>query len=182
MSIPRYQPTEKTGPRIATDAFLAVMSNVAASVAVVTTTRSDGTPSGLTVSDFCSVSLDPPLVLVSVAEASGTLTAIRESQAFTLNFLAHGTEDVARTFAASHIDRFAAVEVTPPSLPGAGPILADYVTAYFECALSTEVVAGDHRILIGLVTEGKRLTDDLPLVYHRRRFVELPPDSALSHE
>ena len=176
MRIPRYEPIEKTEPQIATDAFLAVMSNVAASVAVVTTTRSDGTPSGLTVSTFCSVSLDPPLVLISVAEASGTLAAIRESRAFTLNFLSRGTEDIARTFSTPDIDRFATVEITPPSLLEAGPILANYITAYFECVLSTEVVAGDHRILIGLVTDGRTLTDDPPLVYHRRQFVELPPD------
>ena len=165
-----------TSPRITAQAFLATMSNVAASVTVVTTMAPDGTARGLTVSAFCSVSLDPPLVLVSVAGTSGTLEAIRQSQAFTVNFLGRADEGVACIFATSDIDRFVAVPSEPAELSGAGPILTEHVTAYFECELTNEVEAGDHWILIGRVINGEQLSDDVPLVYHRRRFVKLKLD------
>ncbi len=162
-----------TSPRITEEVFLETMSNVAATVTVVTTMAPDGTACGLTVSAFCSVSLDPPLVLVSVAGRSGTLEAIRQSRAFTVNFLGRGNEDEALVFATIDIDRFAKVASVPAELSGAGPILTDHVTAYFECQLTNEVEAGDHWILIGRVINGEQMAGDMPLVYHRRRFVEL---------
>ncbi len=165
-----------TSPRITEEVFLETMSNVAASVTVVTTMAPGGTACGLTVSAFCSVSLDPPLVLVSVAATSGTLEAIRQSRAFTVNFLGHGNEDAALVFATIDIDRFATVASVPAKLLGAGPILTDNITAYFECRLTNEVEAGDHWILIGRVINGEQMADDVPLVYHRRRFVDLKLD------
>ncbi len=62
------------------------------------------------------------------------------------------------------------------TLSGYQAILTDHVTAYFECRLTNEVEAGDHWILIGRVINGEQIADDVPLVYHRRRFVDLKLD------
>ncbi len=178
MSILRDRSVHAGDPplQLPNETFLEVMRNVAATVAIVTTMGKDGAPRGLTVSAFCSVSLDPPLVLVSLSETSGTLDAIRYSRAFTVNFLARGTEETARLFASSDVDRFAKLDVEPPSLVGAGPILTRHITGYLECGLTNEVEAGDHRILIGLATCGEQRRESPPLVYHQRQFVELESD------
>ena len=153
--------------------FLTTMGNVAASVTVVTTFHADGRPTGLTVSAFSSVSLDPPLVLVCLGKDSSTLEAIREHGGYTVNFLAAGTGDLALTMASRSDDRFSEVPFDEPASAFAGPILTDSVYAYFECGLVSEIDAGDHFIFIGRVHAGRFLQERDPLVYWRRGFAEV---------
>ena len=90
-------------------AFRSIVGSFPTGVVVVTAWNGDGTPRGLTISAFCSVSLEPPLVLVCVDKESRTLPAIQASARFAVNVLAEGTEELALKFATKRDDKFDAV-------------------------------------------------------------------------
>ena len=149
------------------------MAGFPSGVVVLTAVGSDGLPHGLTVSAFCPVSLDPPLVLACVDRTSNTLPAIRASGAYTINILAAGHQDLARHMATKAEDKFATLARETAPLAGAGPVLAHHIAAFACCTVEREIEAGDHLVLIGRVREGGVRQGVVPLVYHRRAFIEL---------
>ena len=155
------------------ETFLATMGNVAASVTVVTSVNPDGTPCGLTVSAFSSVSLDPPLVLVCIDKKSTSLDALRQRGGFTVNFMAAGTDELAMAMASKSPEKFSNVDFSEPASERGGPILTDAVYAHFECETESDIDGGDHVVLIGRVVDGQFHGERDPLVYHRRAFVGL---------
>jgi flavin reductase (DIM6/NTAB) family NADH-FMN oxidoreductase RutF len=154
------------------DLFREVMSGFPSGVTVVTAREWRGRVVGLTVSAYCSVSTEPPMVLVCVDDQSNTLPVIRTSRAFTVNVLAAGSEELAARFASKRDDKFAGVVVTEPLLASAGPILAEAAAAFCVCRLERELVVGDHSILIGAVEDAGTF-HDRPLLYHRRTYSAL---------
>jgi flavin reductase (DIM6/NTAB) family NADH-FMN oxidoreductase RutF len=152
--------------------FREIMACFPTGVAVVTAFEGDQ-PKGLTVSSFCSVSLEPPLVLVCVDRTSNTFPAMRAAGGFTVNFLAHGREKLAAVFASKSDDKFSSVGWTPPSTSEGGPILVDDSSAYAVCVTLQAFEAGDHWVFVGQVHEGRVIEDRAPLVYHRRTYVAL---------
>lgn len=162
------------------DTFLNTMSNVAATVTVVTTTDDDGHHSGLTVSAYSSVSLDPPLVLVCIGKDSTTLDPLLSNGGFTVNFMADGSDEVAMQLASKSDDKFRGLELYQPAVEGAGPVLVNETFAYFACRTRQEIDAGDHWVLLGEVEEAEVQDEpEPPLVYCRRAFMGIvarPPD------
>jgi flavin reductase (DIM6/NTAB) family NADH-FMN oxidoreductase RutF len=157
---------------LAPSVFREIMACFPTGVAVVTA-LADGNPRGLTVSSFCSVSLDPPLVLVCVDRLSNTLSALQEAGGLTVNFLAHGRERLAARFASKENAKFEGVSWTHPSTPNGGPILIRDSSAYAVCITQRAFEAGDHWVFLGEVREGGVLESRSPLVYHRRMYVGL---------
>lgn len=147
------------------DAFGAFMTGVT----IVTSTRADGAPVGLTANSFTSVSLDPALLLVCVSGKSRTLPAVRAAQGFAVNILAEGQEALSNRFAGRAEDRFEGVDWHPG--PRGGPILPG-ACGWFDCALDKEVDAGDHIILIGRV-EGFEHLGGAPLGYAKGGYFSL---------
>jgi len=133
-------------------AFRDVMGRLAGGVAVVSALDAGSRPRGLTATAICSVSLDPPLVLACVGREAQTLTAIRASGRYALNFLESGDRSLADRFAAPDGPKFEGVEWTPA--PGGCPVLRQSL-AWVECQVEEEVEAGDHAIFIGLVTTAR---------------------------
>jgi len=152
--------------------FREIMSTFPSGVAIVTATEEGGKPRGLTVSAFCPVSLDPPLVLVCIDKASNSLAAITRSGGFTVNLLASGREELARRYASKAEDKFEGVATRPPKIAEAGPILADDYVAYAACSVHSSVEAGDHIIVVGRVEEGEHRAGVVPLMYGRRVFTD----------
>lgn len=126
------------------DAFGCFMTGVT----VVTTLDGDGRPLGFTANSFSSVSLDPPLLLVSMANASANLPSFAGGRGFAVNILSEGQKDVSATFAKRSEDRFASVYWRRG--PVGSPLIAG-VSAWFDCTLDQAVAAGDHTILIGRI-------------------------------
>jgi flavin-dependent trigonelline monooxygenase, reductase component len=120
---------------------------------------------------LCPVSMDPPLLLVCVDKQSRTLPALRYSQAFVVNILAEGADEISQRFASKHPAKFAGLRWVP-SLVGA-PVLADHVIAHAECRLHRAVDAGDHEVLFGRIEHGL-VYDRSPLVYYRRSYATWP--------
>jgi flavin reductase (DIM6/NTAB) family NADH-FMN oxidoreductase RutF len=154
--------------------FRDIMACFPSGVAIVTT-RSEGDPRGLTVSSFCSVSRQPPLVLVCVDRSSNTLPALIAGGGFTVNFLAEGSEQLASHFASKAEDKFSNLEWTAPTLAEGGPILSADSSAYAVCLIRQKFMAGDHWVFLGEVREGAVVKGRLALVYHQRTYVSIQP-------
>lgn len=150
-----------------------LLSSFPAGVTVVTAFDADGSPRGLTLIAFCGVSLEPPLVLVCVDRGSNTLPAIQHSGGFTINFIGHRSDQVARLMATKAGDKFTHIAWRRPRLPEGGPVLHEDSAAHIVCRTWKALEAGDHWIFIGEVMEGATAEGQLPLVFHRRAFVDL---------
>ena len=125
------------------------------------TLDADGRPQGLTVSAFCSVSLEPPLVLVCVDNRSDTNPGFAHSRLFGVSVLAAHQQDVSERFATLGPDKnrfdFALGPSGAPLVPGA--------VAQLECRLHAAHDAGDHRIYVGEVLRAA-VNPGPPLLYH----------------
>jgi flavin reductase (DIM6/NTAB) family NADH-FMN oxidoreductase RutF len=153
--------------------FREVMATFPSGVVVLTAFGNDGLPRGLTVSAFCAVSLEPPLALACIDKTSNTLPAVQHTGGFTANILAAGREQLARTMATKLTSKFDAISWRPAQSPIGGPILDDDTAAYAVCTLRDTIEAGDHWILIGLVTEGSAKEGVVPMVFSRRGYHQL---------
>jgi flavin reductase (DIM6/NTAB) family NADH-FMN oxidoreductase RutF len=158
---------------IGPELFRDVMACFPTGVAVVTAREVGERPRGLTVSAFCPVSLEPPLVLVCVDRASNTLPALQAAGGFTVNFLAGGREHLAVLYASKADEKFEGIAWRPPATPEGGPVLHEDSAAYAVCVTREAIEAGDHWVFIGEVCEAAVIPDRLPLMYHRRAFVDL---------
>jgi flavin reductase (DIM6/NTAB) family NADH-FMN oxidoreductase RutF len=154
---------------VAKEEFFAIMSAFPTGVAVVTTLDSDGEPRGLTTNALCSVSAEPPLLLVCVDKESRTLPALLHSRRFVVNFLAERRDELARRFASKTDDKFAAVNWEPGL--GGMPCLREDSLAYAECETERELEAGDHVVVTGLVVGGMAPDPvSVPILYFRREY------------
>lgn len=138
-------------------------------VAVVTTVGENGKPVGMTISSFNSVSLDPALILWSIALTAPSLSAFRNHGAFAINILHKDQGDLCMQFARPSEDKFANVEWTP-GYKGV-PVLEDALVT-LECETYKTVEGGDHEVYMGEV-KCIHKTESHPLVFHRGQLVEL---------
>lgn len=150
-----------------------IMACFPSGVAIVTAHEAGIVPRGLTLSAFCAVSLDPPLVLVCIDKSSNTLPALQASGGFTVNFLAGGREHLAVLYASKAEGKFDGIAWSRPVLAEGGPVLHEDSAAYAVCVTRQAIEAGDHWVFIGEVRDGAVIGGRLPLVYHRRAFIEL---------
>jgi flavin reductase (DIM6/NTAB) family NADH-FMN oxidoreductase RutF len=159
---------------IGPDEFRRVLGHFATGVTIVTTCDADARPSGLTVSAFASLSLDPPLVLVCIDHKSQTYPALRESGRFAINVLALGQEALSRRFASTQAGKFdgLAYQISDLKLPLLGAALA-----HIECMTVSTHVEGDHTIFVGRV-ERTGINDGDPLLYFRGRYNRLSSETA----
>ena len=131
-------------PLVLRNAFGAFMTGVT----VVTTLDNEANPLGFTANSFASVSLDPPLVLVCIANGSRNFNAFNNAKGFAVNILSEAQIHVSNTFARPVDDRFFEIEWNIG--PHGSPVFED-VSAWFDCSMFNTVEAGDHLILIGKV-------------------------------
>jgi 3-hydroxy-9,10-secoandrosta-1,3,5(10)-triene-9,17-dione monooxygenase reductase component len=151
--------------------FRAAMGAFPTGVAVVTSRRADGSPSGLTVNSLTSVSLDPLLILVCIDHTASSHGAILESGAFAVNLLGEEDSPLSDVFAQPGRDRrFEGLEWRDG--PTGSPILPRAL-AWIDCRVHQTHVAGDHTIVVGRVEAFDLAGDDRPLVYHRGRYTRL---------
>jgi flavin reductase (DIM6/NTAB) family NADH-FMN oxidoreductase RutF len=157
------------------DQFRSVMRHVPTGVVVVASTMPDGTPVGLAVGSFVSVSLTPPLVGFFVAHASTTWPLIEPLGRFTVNVLAEDDEATCRAFAISGGDKFAGVTWHPS--PMGSPVL-DTALAWFDCTANAVSDAGDHRFVLADVHDLSARSAGRPLVFCHGMYQRLGDHSA----
>jgi 3-hydroxy-9,10-secoandrosta-1,3,5(10)-triene-9,17-dione monooxygenase reductase component len=152
--------------------FRQVLGHFPTGVTVVTT-MVDGRPVGLAVGSFCSLSLDPPLVLFCPAANSSTFPAIRESGVFCVNVLGEDQEEICRAFAGKGPDKFQGIGWKPAAT--GSPVITD-VLAWIDCRVDTIHDAGDHFIVVGRVLDVG--VDDHrggPLIFYRGGYGRFSP-------
>jgi len=149
--------------------FRQLLGRFATGVTILTTTTTNGDPIGMTASSVASVSLDPPLVLVSVDRQNDMHGALGAATHFALNVLSAEQEALSRRFAEVEHHRFEGVAHHPSPL---GVPLIDGALAYIECLRQQAVPAGDHTVFFGLVLRGS-VTDLRPLLYYRGGYAGL---------
>ena len=154
-------------PVITPEDFRRVLGHFAAGVTVITTTDTEGRPTGLTATAFTSVSLDPPLVLVCVSHKSQSYPALMERRQFAVNFLRREQEDISRRFATTRLDKFDGVAYRMGAL--GLPVLSEAL-AHVECVAVNQHVEGDHTVLIGRVDACETATSGDPLLYFRGQY------------
>lgn len=122
-------------------------------VTIVTTRAEDGTPYGLTVNSFNSVSLDPPLVLWSLDLKNNRTEMFRKANGFTVNIMPADSAALIRKFASTDTERF--VDTNWHWGVSGQPVL-DNALASMECRLWAEYPGGDHAIFVGEVIDIRR--------------------------
>jgi flavin reductase (DIM6/NTAB) family NADH-FMN oxidoreductase RutF len=142
----------------------------ATGVTVVTCLTEGGTPAGLTVNSFTSVSLEPPLLLVCLAKSAASAGPLVAASHFAVNVLQTGQQPASIRFSTRDEDRFG---TTPWSCGEAGaPILKDSL-GVFECQRRAVHDGGDHHILVGEVVKASFDAGVDPLLYFRGRYRRL---------
>jgi flavin reductase (DIM6/NTAB) family NADH-FMN oxidoreductase RutF len=149
--------------------FRQLLGRFATGVSVLTSRTAKGEPIGMTASSIASVSLDPPLVLVSVDKTHDMHETLETGTHFVLNVLSSEQEALSRRFAGEEPDRFRGVRYRENER---GIAVLDGVVAHIECEKRTAVPGGDHTIFIGLVVGGNA-TDKRPLLYYRGGYAGL---------
>ncbi len=130
------------------DELKAALSSFASGVTVVTGMH-EGAPAGFTCQSFFSVSLEPPLVALSVMATSSTYPTIRTANRIAICVLGEDQQAVSTQFARSGTDKWAGIGWQPS--PGGAPVIDDCL-AWFECEIESEIEAGDHVVVLARIT------------------------------
>ena len=154
---------------ITKDEFRSALGRFASGVTIVTTKDNDGKLHGLTVSAFCSVSMNPPLILICIQKSTPSHFAFEESKAFVVNVLSEHQQNISNHFAAYHEDKFAGVNYKSGVLDL--PVLEDCLVN-LECRLKHAYDGGDHTIFVGEI-ENVILKEGNPLVYWKGNYRDL---------
>jgi flavin reductase ActVB len=149
--------------------FRQAMAGFPSGVTIVTTAASDGTPRGFAASSFCSLSMDPPLVLTCLAKSAQCHDAFMESDAWAIQVAGGHQIDLVARFATKAADKFAGGEFVADSR--GVPILPDASTV-LSCTAHARYDGGDHTILIGRV-DAAVVLDHAPVLYFQSNFHDL---------
>jgi flavin reductase (DIM6/NTAB) family NADH-FMN oxidoreductase RutF len=148
--------------------FRAVLGHFATGIAVVTAMVDHSTPVGMTVQSFCSLSLEPPLILICPGLGSTTWPRIQLEGKLCVNLLSQSQEPLARQFAKSGGDKFQGVQWAPSPISHA-PILEGGL-AWIDCQIDHSVPGGDHLIVVCQVLDLCARTDLRPLIFFKSGF------------
>jgi flavin reductase (DIM6/NTAB) family NADH-FMN oxidoreductase RutF len=153
--------------------FRQALAQFASGITVVTTRDAAGQPLGLTVSAFCSVSLEPPLVLISLDQRSEANAGLRACGVFGLSILAEGQDAVSRLCARPGPSKFADL---PLRTGERGMCLVEDALAQIECEVRAAHPAGDHVLYVGEIVS-IAVRPGRPLLYHRGGYRRLADDA-----
>lgn len=130
-------------------------------VTVVTTRAPNGRGIGITANSFNTVSLEPPIILWSLAISSPSLEFFRTASHFAVNILTLAQVDLSRRFSRPAEDKFADIEFKEGL--GGSPVLAG-CAATIECVRHDQHVVGDHVLFLGQV-ERYSYAHEAPLLF-----------------
>lgn len=167
---PQAGPRPETIDTVCTpELYRNVMGCFPTGVTVMTAALPDGTRVGVTASSFNTVSMDPPLILWSLALKAPSLAAFREARHFGVNVLAADQDGIALQFARPATDKFADITTTE-GVTGTPLILG--ALAHIECRIAHRYPGGDHEIMLGEVVALRR-DEGEPLVFRGGRFCRI---------
>jgi len=136
-------------------------------VVAVGTLGWDGAPIGMAVNSFTSISLDPPLVAISVANTSRTWPLIEASKSIGLSVLGHTQELVSRQLSAREGDRFAGIQWQAND---SGAVHFPDAALWLSCSVHSQLPGGDHTIVLLEVNDVEFFAEVEPLLFHHSRY------------
>jgi flavin reductase (DIM6/NTAB) family NADH-FMN oxidoreductase RutF len=148
------------------------MGHFATGVTVITTQDREGAPNGLTANAFMSLSLNPPLVLISVDKGATCYACFEPENGFTVNFLGEEQEEISRRFATKGADKFAGIEWHTGAN---GAAVIDGAIAHVECKITQRHDGGDHTIIVGEIVNASA-TGERPLLFFKGKYQRLPSE------
>lgn len=152
-----------------TRAFRNTLGMFATGITVVTTRSADGEGVGVTINSFNSVSLEPPLIVWSLARQGNSLPVFEQCEYYAVNILAADQRDLSQLFATRSADKFANLEFDT----GLGDVpLLRGCCAWFECRNQVRHPGGDHVLFLGEVQRFSQ-EDHEPLLYFRGGYRDL---------
>ena len=156
------------------DQFKYVMRQWISGVTIVTMQTGERRH-GLTVSGFLGVSLEPPLVLVSIGDELTSAEVLKDSAAYAVNFLAEDQPDLSDRFAGrlGEVDRFEGL--TTHTVATGAPIL-DECLAWLDCRVVSTQAVGDHTLYIGEVVAAGVNDSGKPLLYWNADYRQIDGD------
>jgi flavin reductase (DIM6/NTAB) family NADH-FMN oxidoreductase RutF len=171
---------EDTGTMTTDRLFRRALGEFATGVAVITAKGSDGSLIGMTMSSFNSVSVDPPLVLFSVARSAYSLAAMLDAKGYAVSVLARDQEHISNSFAKALSAKWQNVSST---VGHAEAPLISGALAHFECTPYASYDGGDHVIFVGKVVRFSSHPDQpAPLVFFRGRYHDIQTDQQRAPE
>lgn len=160
---------------VSPDDFKGALGSWAAGVSVVTTEHK-GLVYGITVSSFSSLSIDPLLILVCIANSNRLADLLKDSKKFGVSILAEGQEGPSTYFSKSGREPSRDFEdITVHTMETGSPMISGAI-AHLDCELHEAVPGGDHTIAIGRVVGAAFNPDVKPLLYFRRGYRSLDMD------
>ena len=154
-------------------AFREVFRSVPTSVSIVTAVAEDGTAVGLTVGTFASVSLEPPIVTLSVVSTSTSWAVARTREVFGVSVLAGDQAETVRAFSATKVDRMTTVDW---SASHHGLPVVHGAVAFVACRTRQLLTVGDHEVVFADVLDLEVLRPDVaPLVFSGGGYAVLQP-------
>lgn len=152
------------------------MRQWASGVTLVTAQDGRG-PHGMTVSSFTSLSLDPPLIMVSLEQGTRTYQMVRQEGRFAVVILRADQEDLAERFSSGIPDHEPRFDGVPHHRSAGGAPIPDARLAYLDCRVVDSHTAGTHTIIVGHVTGGESTGAGSPLIYFNRSYRRLPGEA-----
>jgi len=151
-----------TATSIDTGEFRKALGAFTTGVTIVTTHFEKMGDVGLTANSFNSVSLDPPMVLWSLAKTAGSLQAFKNTEYFAVHILSEDQQELSNRFAQRGVDKFSNIDIQrgPENIP-----LIEGCAAQFTCKTAYQYEGGDHLIFVGEVVNFRR-RDRSPLLFH----------------
>ena len=146
--------------------FRNALGSFTTGVTVVTARSADGVPVGVTANSFNSVSLDPPLILWSLAKTAGSLSVFEQAEYFAVHILSSDQQDLSNRFAGRGEDKFEGLDI--PDGLGNTPLLGE-CCARMQCKTTYKYEGGDHIIFVGEVMDLER-SDATPLVFQAGKY------------
>jgi flavin reductase ActVB len=166
------QPNELQTSTAHTKLFREAMASFPSGVTIVTTADANGRWWGFTATSFCSVSMDPPLVLVCLANTAECYPVFVAAEGWMVHVIHPGHADLALRFATRGANKFADDQFRPDAH---GMPVLDAASVALHCLRHANYQAGDHVILVGRVEAVELDCAQQPAVYFRRAFHDVLP-------
>jgi len=160
---------------ISDNLFKELMRRFAAGVTLVTFNE-NGKFGGLTVSSFCSLSMDPPLVLICIDKKIASHNSLKNVTNFGVNICNSEQGKLAWDFANSNIDKNELINSLPNTTADSGTPLLDEALASMDCRITERYDGGDHSIFVGQIESGNFDEKAEPLVYYGSGLGEFKPN------
>ena len=152
--------------------FKQVVGSFGSGVTIITT-GGDGSLQGMTASAFCSLSIEPMLVLICANRDSRTCALIRSSGVFTVNILGEDQQELARLFASRELRETLGLAGVGFDLGRHGAPVLKGCLATIQCTVASQFDGGDHEIFVGEVIEADLGKDGPPLLYYRGAYRQI---------